>query len=237
MPSGCGNGAYDKAISYGYDLGGNLTSEGDGTGVVYTYGRSPAGEITGITSSLSDAKDPANIITPGSPQNGPFSPNSLTLGNGLSSVKSYDSSGRNNGNWVYSGTSAIGCQNGGTLYANSVNYSGSRVTYIADNVLAMQQNAGYDEFNRLTSITATNVQHGLSLPTMAGATAGDRTSPRAVAPRHSSASTQATTTWCRRATMRPAMKPTMVLTAIPTTPMVTSRWSMVAIRPSIPTTA
>lgn len=155
-PSGCGNAARDQAISYGYDLSGNLTSEGDGAGVTYTYGRSVAGEVTGITSSLSDANDPANIVVPGSVQNGPLGPTSYVLGNGLSAVRSYDSSGRNNGNWVCSGSTAFGCGNGSTLYGNYVTYNGPRVTYRDDTVLRQQVTFGYDEFNRLSSMTNSN---------------------------------------------------------------------------------
>ena len=74
LPSGCGNAAYDKKIAYTYNTAGMLTSEGDGAGDTYSYTRSIAGEITGMTDSFSDATDPANIIVPGSVQNGPLGP-------------------------------------------------------------------------------------------------------------------------------------------------------------------
>jgi YD repeat-containing protein len=59
-----------QEIAYTYNTAGMLTGEGDGAGDTYSYTRSIAGEITGMTDSFSDATDPANIIVPGSVQNG-----------------------------------------------------------------------------------------------------------------------------------------------------------------------
>jgi RHS repeat-associated protein len=156
LPSGCGNAAYDHRVTYTYNLAGMLTSEGDGAGDTYTYARSNAGEITGMTDSFSDGTDPANIIVPGSVQNGPFGPTSYSLGNGLSAVNTYDTLGRLSGGWACAGSSQPGCT-GGTLqaYGYTAQRSGTHVTQTCDTVLNVCNSFGYDEFNRLTARTVT----------------------------------------------------------------------------------
>jgi hypothetical protein len=57
-----------RKVAYTYNWAGMSTSEGDGAGDTYSHTRSTAGEIAGMTDSLSDATDPANIIVPGSVQ-------------------------------------------------------------------------------------------------------------------------------------------------------------------------
>jgi YD repeat-containing protein len=154
LPSGCGNAAYDRGMVYTYNTAGMLTSEGDGNGDTYTYSRSIAGEITGVTDSFSDATDPANLIVPGSVQNGPFGPTTYSLGNGLTAVNTYDSLGRNSGGWVCAGSSQPTCT-GGTLqaYGYTVQTVGTQVKQTCDIVLNVCNSFGYDEFNRLTART------------------------------------------------------------------------------------
>ncbi len=156
LPSGCGNAAYDRGVAYTYNTAGMLTSEGDGNGDTYTYSRSIAGEITGVTDSFSDATDPANLIVPGSVQNGPFGPTTYNLGNGLTAVNSYDSLGRNSGGWVCAGSSQPTCT-GGTLqaYGYTVLTVGTQVKQTCDIVVNVCNSFGYDEFNRLTARTVT----------------------------------------------------------------------------------
>ncbi len=133
-----------------------FASEGDGAGDTYTYSRSIAGEITGLTDSFSDATDPANIIVPGSVQNGPFGPSTYNLGNGLTAVNTYDSLGRSSGGYVCAGSSQPGCT-GGTqqVYGYTAGWVGSHVTGTCDTVLTVCNTFGYDEFSRLTARTVT----------------------------------------------------------------------------------
>ena len=154
LPSGCGNAAYDKKIAYTYNTAGMLTSEGDGAGDTYSYTRSIAGEITGMTDSFSDATDPASIIVPGSVQNGPFGPTTYNLGNGLTAVNSYDVLGRLSGSWACAGSSQPSCT-GGTAqaYGYTATRTGGHVTESCDTVLNVCNSFGYDEFNRLTART------------------------------------------------------------------------------------
>jgi RHS repeat-associated protein len=156
LPSGCGNSTYDRGIAYTYNQANMLTSEGDGAGDTYTYSRSIAGEITGLTDSFSDATDPANIIVPGSVQNGPFGPTTYNLGNGLTAVNTYDSLGRSSGGYVCAGSSQPGCT-GGTqqVYGYTAGWVGAHVTGTCDTVLTVCNSFGYDEFSRLTARTVT----------------------------------------------------------------------------------
>ena len=131
-----------------------LTSEGDGASDTYSYTRSIAGEITGMTDSFSDATDPANLIVPGSVQNGPFGPTTYNLGNGLTAVNTFDSLGRISGGWVCAGSSQPTCT-GGTqqVYGYTATRSGTHVTETCDTVLNVCNSFGYDEFDRLTART------------------------------------------------------------------------------------
>ena len=148
------NAAYDKKIAYTYNTAGMLTSEGDGAGDTYSYTRSIAGEITGMTDSFSDATDPANIIVAGSVQTAHLGPTTYSLGNGLTAVNTYDTLGRLNGGWACAGSSQPTCT-GGTLqaYGYTATRSGTHVTETCDIVLNVCNSFGYDEFNRLTART------------------------------------------------------------------------------------
>ena len=158
-PASCGNPTRDQTVSYGYDWSGTLTSESDGAGTTYTYSRSPAGEVTGITSSLADANDPANIVVPNSVQNGPFGPTNYLLGNGTNQVLAYDGSGRNINGWVCNnGSTAPQCGGSGLLYGYGNTWKGNRITWSGDTSEGQLRNYGYDEFNRLASMSIDNGQ-------------------------------------------------------------------------------
>lgn len=157
-PSGCGNAAYDRTISQGYDWTGAITSENDGGGAVYTYTRSLAGEVTGITSSLSGGNIPANVVVPSSVQNGPFGPTGFSLGNGTNQIRQYDTLGRNSGGWLCSnGSTTPGCA-GNQLYGYTAAWSGSRVSSSMDTATGQSNTYGYDDFDRLSSTSMNNGQ-------------------------------------------------------------------------------
>jgi RHS repeat-associated protein len=143
LPSGCGTVAYNRQLQYTYDLAGDVISSTDGAGVVSTYTVSPASEILSLTSSRSDATDPANLVS--KVQTGPFGPVSYNLGNGLAGAYSYDALGRLSGGTVSSGdTQTYGFSNG---------WKGQQLTGSSDSVLNQGSTYGYDEFNRLASRT------------------------------------------------------------------------------------
>jgi hypothetical protein len=145
FPFGCGNGGYDKYISYAYDWAGNLTLENDNaaSGAIQ-YGWSPAGEITSITNNTyNDAYNPGNLVS--NVQNGPFGPTSWSLGNGLAITQSFDALGRLNGRWAFAGQTQ--------LYGFVDTTRGPRVISSCDTVLNTCQGYGYDEFNRLSWLT------------------------------------------------------------------------------------
>jgi RHS repeat-associated protein len=159
LPSGCGNSALDRGVFYGYDLAGILTSESDGSGVTYTYGRSPAGEVTAVTSSFSDGNDPANIVVPSSVQNSAFGATSFSLGNGTNQVNAYDTLGRNINGWVCNNHStAAQCGGSGMLYGYGATWKGAQITSSLDTVQGTSSTYGYDEFNRLAAMNVSNGQ-------------------------------------------------------------------------------
>jgi len=151
-PSICGTTSQTSrpALTFGYDLAGNLTSEFDGASGSISYGRSPAGEVTSVTNQsytnvFNTPKLVSNVV------NGPNGPISYTLGNGLNIYKQYDSSGRFFAQWVCTGTAASNCNT--QLYGTDAYRSGVRVTAMDDTTQGASRSFGYDEFNRLTSAT------------------------------------------------------------------------------------
>jgi len=151
-PSNCGSSNY--VTSYTYDWVGNLQTSTDGSGTTDTYVYSPANEVQSITSSLSDSNHPPNLLS--NVQSGPFGPLGWQLGNGLNSVKTYDTLGRNNGGWVCNGSSSAYCSGGMQVYGYTLSWSGSHVTGECDTVLNQCMTFGYDEFNRLASRVVTS---------------------------------------------------------------------------------
>lgn len=153
LPSGCGNSAYDKHLSYAFDLAGNMLSASDGGGVTTSYSYTPASEVQSISSSLNDATHPGTLVS--NVQNGPHGPLSYQSGNGAITSFSYDTLGRRNGGWVCNNSSQNGCIGGTQLYGYVANWKGLQVIGSADTALNQQSSYGYDEFNRLTSKTVT----------------------------------------------------------------------------------
>ena len=141
--------------SYSYDWSGNFLSSGDAGGVTTFYNNySTANEVGSITSSLSDATHPGTLVS--NVMYGPFGPTSYQLGNGLTTVLTYDSMGRRNGGWVCRGSSVAGCTGGIQLYGFTASWKGVRVLSSCDSSLNRCETYNYDEFNRLASQTTTS---------------------------------------------------------------------------------
>lgn len=146
FPWTCGTPGNDRNLLYTYDLAGNLTSSTDGNNVMTSYSFSPAGEVQGITSSLSDANHPGTLVS--NVQNGPFGPLGYTLGNGISQVNTYDGLGRPSASSVCpSAPGSIGCS--GRIYGFTTTWQGTQLKSSTDSVTG-NFNYTYDEFNRLT---------------------------------------------------------------------------------------
>ena len=154
LPVGCGTSADNLSLSYQYDLAGNMLSSSDGAGTTTTYTYSPANEVQSVTSSLNTSEAPPAIIS--NVTNGPFGPLNYRLGNGLTSVATYDALGRVNGSFVCDGSTSASCSGGSEIYGYSVQRQGVRTTTGCDTVLNNCANFGYDESNRLTSRTVTS---------------------------------------------------------------------------------
>ncbi len=151
-PSICGTASQDSrpALSYSYDLAGNMTVSGDGATGNILYGRSPVGEVTSITNgSYTDPTNTPNLVS--NVVNGPFGPISYQLGNGLGRAFRYDGLGRLNAEWVCSGSSQQNCSGGTQLYNYNTNFEGAEVLDTCDSVVGQCYAYGYDEFGRVAS--------------------------------------------------------------------------------------
>jgi RHS repeat-associated protein len=153
-PSTCGNASAARpGRNFSYDLAGNLTSSSDGASGNIVYGRSPAGEVTSITNqSYTDIYNAPNLVS--SVTNGPNGPLGYTLGNGLYSTLTYDTSGRLGGTWVCSGSlTGAGqpyCGSNTQIYGTDLTRKDVRITSSCDTVVGCLS-YGYDEFNRLNA--------------------------------------------------------------------------------------
>jgi RHS repeat-associated protein len=157
-PSTCATAAGQLSrppLSFSYDSGGNLISEGDGASGTIAYGRSPAGEVTSITNQTYTnlPYNPPSLVS--NIVNGPNGPTSYSLGNGLTGVKSYDSMGRVNGGWVCKDSSGTSCAGGTQIYGFTTIWKGSQMTGGCDTVLNVCSSFGYDQFNRLSTSAVT----------------------------------------------------------------------------------
>jgi RHS repeat-associated protein len=89
-------------------------------------------------------------------QNGPNGPISFSFGNGLSQYNSYDPQGRLNGSWICVGAPSNGCSS--QKYGFLVQWLGSQLKASSDDVVGAGMTYGYDDFNRLTSMTNSSGQ-------------------------------------------------------------------------------
>jgi RHS repeat-associated protein len=156
LPSGCGNSAYDKHILYSYDWTGNVTSETDDANGTITYSRSPAGEITSVTSqtyNLTGGAGTAALIS--NMQYGPFGPTTWQWGNGLSGARYYDGSGRISSQWVCSGSTQVYCSGGTNFYGFFTGWTGSYLTGMTDGVVGQRASLTYDALGRLSAYNVT----------------------------------------------------------------------------------
>jgi len=157
LPSGpCGTSGvpYNRQLHFVYDLAGNPVSSSDGAGVTSTYTVSAASELLSLTSSISNSTNPASIIS--NVQNGPNGPVNYNLGNGLSSVKGYDTLGRPDGGWVCAGSTSASCTGGTQVYGFTNGWKGVQLQSSSDSVLGQTSTYAYDAFNRLASRTVTS---------------------------------------------------------------------------------
>jgi RHS repeat-associated protein len=87
-PQNCGTAYF--SLPYGYDFAGDITSAGNGMNVTLTYGPfNGAGELPAVTSSLSDANHPANLLSGATYT--PFAAIATEqLGNGVTESRAYN---------------------------------------------------------------------------------------------------------------------------------------------------
>jgi RHS repeat-associated protein len=133
-------------------LTGNLTNEFDGASGSIAYGRSPAGEVTSITNkTYTQPYNTPNLVS--NIVNGPFGPITYDMGNGVSALRTYDSSGRLNGGWLCPTSGNSNCYNA-QIYGFAAGQKGQQVQGACDTVVGGGcRGYGYDEFNRLTSLS------------------------------------------------------------------------------------
>ncbi|HEY4354460.1 MAG TPA: RHS repeat-associated core domain-containing protein [Acidobacteriaceae bacterium] len=149
QPVNCAGGTY-LTQSYQYDGVGNLLSASDGAGRTLGYGYTLASEPSTATSTPTVGG--ATPLVTGA-QYGPFGPQSISLGNGLTRLNSYATSGYLNGGWVCQGGTIPSCAGGTQVYGMSLVASGNRIATVWDTVLNQGMNFGYDDMNRLSSRT------------------------------------------------------------------------------------
>ena len=92
-------------------------------------------------------------------QNGPFGPISYSLGNGLTNVLTYDSSGRSLFKWLCAGGVTTSFCTGGTqLYGFNTSWKGSYLTHGIDTTENSGGDYTYDAFGHMTAYTGTQGQ-------------------------------------------------------------------------------
>jgi RHS repeat-associated protein len=133
-PRTCGGTPY--LLSYGYDLAGDATSAGNGTGVTFSYSYNSAARVTGMTSSFVDAQHPATLLS--NVHYNQFGAVTDTLGNGLSETMGYSARG-------------IPQSYSSTPYNFSLGLAANSTITSANDSVNGNWIYGYDQFNRLVS--------------------------------------------------------------------------------------
>lgn len=154
-PSICGTSSQaGRPLTFSYDWTGDLTSEADMASGAIVYSYSTAGEVTSITGSYNNTYNPPDLIS--TVHNGPNGPLNYQIGNGTAGVLSYDSLGRNNGKWLCRNSTAPYCSGGTKTYGNTITFQGTRALSECDTVLNNCATFGYDDLNRLASMSVTS---------------------------------------------------------------------------------
>jgi RHS repeat-associated protein len=151
-PSNCSTGNF--TVTAGYDWEGNMTQYVDAFGPTYTYAYTKANELISITSNWNDSNHPPDLLS--STTFGPSGPLTWSLGNGMTSSRSYDSMGRVTGGSVVCHASGLTCTQGSTLYSFSIpsgGWAGTYLTKSSDSVTGANSTYSYDAFGRLSTTT------------------------------------------------------------------------------------
>jgi RHS repeat-associated protein len=155
QPSGCGNAAKDRALWFTYDRAGRQLTQGDAVAGTIQYGESVAGELTSITNNTyNNATNPGALVS--NVQNGPFGPTSYKLGNGLTSVMTYDPPTNSQFRWLCAGGVTTSFCTGGTqLYGIYALWKGIYLTNGIDTIENTGGNYTYDALGHMTAYTGT----------------------------------------------------------------------------------
>lgn len=157
-PATCGNGALARELTFSYDYAGRQTGVSDPIAGNIVYGLTTAGEITAITNTTyNNSTNPGALVS--TVQNGPYGPASYHLGNGLTNVMTYDSSGRSEFRWLCAGgVTATFCTGGTQLYGTYTQWKGGYLTHGIDTTENSGGDYTYDALGRLTAYTGTQGQ-------------------------------------------------------------------------------
>jgi len=139
-PQNCGTAWF--SLAYQYDYLGNPTSSTNGEGVALTYAYNGAAQLTGVTSSLSDANHPATLFTSGV-YNAIGVLTGASLGNGISLARSYDP------------RTQMTLLSDGTVYRLGLTSTPNGDVLTGNDSINGNRTYGYDDFNRLKSASAT----------------------------------------------------------------------------------
>ena len=168
-PGGCGNGAFDIQQYYKYDTAGNmtqssfLTNGSSGPRIDTNMQYTVAGEVSSISNTATGpANDAGNVLS--NVAQTAFGVQSYTFGDGVTSWRDYDASGRNSSKSLCIGTASSGCsQNSAQMISQQTSvFKGSRVLSREDSFMGGHADFEYDEFNRLISASYPGMQTGIA---------------------------------------------------------------------------
>ena len=143
-PFNCGTSTW--ALTYTYDLTGNMLTSTNGSGTTFTYTYNTAPRLASLTSSQNDANHPPHLLS-ALHYNAAAELTGATLGNGLNETRTYDSRFR---------PVSISA---GSVYTVTIPTSGGFAPN--SNILAANDSVNgnwtysYDDFNRLAAGNAT----------------------------------------------------------------------------------